>query len=80
MEILLFILIGLAAGFLAGKIMKGAGFGVVINILLGIAGSFLGARLLGQIGISWGGLAGQLITAMTGAIVLLWMASLFSKK
>lgn len=80
MEFLLFILIGLVAGFLAGKIMKGAGFGVIINILLGIAGAFLGGWLLGMLGINWGGLFGQLLTSLIGAIVILWIASLFSKK
>ncbi|MCU4175252.1 GlsB/YeaQ/YmgE family stress response membrane protein [Carboxylicivirga sp. N1Y90] len=79
MELLYIILIGLVAGFLAGKIMKGAGFGILINILLGIAGAFIGGWLLGVLGISWGGLIGQLVTALIGAIVILWVASLFRK-
>ena len=80
MEILLFILIGLAAGFIAGKIMKGSGFGIVVNIILGIAGAFIGGWLLKIIGVEWGGLVGQLATSVIGAVVLLWIASLFSKK
>ncbi len=79
MELLYIILIGLVAGFLAGKIMKGSGFGILLNILLGIAGAFIGSWLLGVLGITWGGLIGELVTAVIGAVVIIWVASLFKK-
>ena len=74
------ILIGILAGFLAGKIMKGGGFGCLINLLLGVVGGFVGGFLFGLVGISWGGIGGQLVTAVVGAVVVLWIASLFKKK
>ena len=81
MSWLWFILIGIAAGFLAGQIMKGRGFGLVINLLVGIAGAILGGWLFGVLGLSiGGGIIGALVTALIGAIVLLFIISLFKKK
>ena len=81
MSLLYIVLIGLAAGFLAGLIMKGKGFGLIVNILVGIAGAFIGGWLLGELGVSAGdGLIGSLITAVIGAVVLLFVLSLFKKK
>jgi len=81
MSFLWFILIGIAAGFLAGQIMKGKGFGFVINLLIGISGAVLGGWIFGVLGLNiGGGKIGSLITALIGAIVLLWIISLFKKK
>ena len=77
---IIFILIGCLAGFLAGKIMSGGGFGFIINSILGIVGGVVGGWLLSLLGISWGGLIGQIGTAVIGAIVILALASLFNKK
>ncbi|MBR5935682.1 MAG: GlsB/YeaQ/YmgE family stress response membrane protein [Bacteroidaceae bacterium] len=79
MGIILSIVIGVLAGFLAGKIMKGGGFGFWINLLVGIVGGFLGGSVLGWFGIAWGGLFGSLVTAVIGAVILLWILSLFKK-
>lgn len=80
MELLYIILIGIAAGFLAGLVMKGRGFGIVVNLILGILGSFIGGWLLGKLGISFGGgLVGTLVTATIGAIVLIFVVGLFKK-
>jgi uncharacterized membrane protein YeaQ/YmgE (transglycosylase-associated protein family) len=69
------------AGFLAGKIMKGAGFGFLINLLVGIVGGFIGGNVLGWLGVHWGGtIVGQIITAVIGAVLLLWIISLIKKK
>ena len=77
---IIFILIGCLAGFVAGKIMNGGGFGFIVNSILGIIGGVVGGWLLSLIGISWGGLMGQIGTAVIGAIVILGLASLFNKK
>ena len=69
-----------AAGFLAGKIMRGGGFGVIINLILGIAGGVLGGWVFGLLGIAASGIIGRLITATVGAILMLWIASLFNKR
>ena len=73
-----FLLIGAAAGWIAGQLMKGGGFGLIVNIILGIIGAFVGGWLLGELGISIGsGLTGSLITSVIGAVVVLFVAGLF---
>ena len=79
-SIIITILIGALAGFLAGKIMKGAGFGFWINLLVGVVGGFIGGNILGWLGIHWGGIRGQIVTAVIGAVILLWVISLIKKK
>ena len=56
MGIILSIVLGCLAGFCAGKLMKGGGFGLLMNLLLGVLGGALGGWLFGVLGISWGGL------------------------
>ena len=70
MYIVWFLLIGLAAGWLAGQLMKG-GFGLVGDLIVGVIGALLGGFLFGLLGISAGGLLGALITATVGAVVLI---------
>lgn len=73
MNFIAFLLIGLAAGFLAGKIFKGKSFGILGNIIVGIIGSMVGGFVFGLIGLGANGLIGSLVTATTGAIILLWL-------
>jgi len=81
MSLVWFLLIGGVAGFLAGKIMKGKGFGVIGNIVVGVIGAVLGGFLFGVLGVSSGdGLLGSLVTATVGAIVLLFLVGLYKKK
>lgn len=81
MEFIWFLLIGAVAGWLAGRLFSGRGFGFLGNMAVGILGSIAGGWLAGWLGISLGGgLVGQLLVAAGGAIVLLWFASLFKKK
>jgi uncharacterized membrane protein YeaQ/YmgE (transglycosylase-associated protein family) len=65
------IIIGILAGFLAGKIVKGSGFGVLIDLLVGIVGSVIGGWVFGLLGLAAYGLIGQLVMATIGAILLL---------
>lgn len=74
-----YIIIGIIAGFLEGKIMRGGGFGLIINLLLGILGGVLGGWVFALFGLAASGLIGSLITSTVGAILVLWIASLFSK-
>ena len=78
-SVILILLIGAAAGWLAGNIMKGRGFGAVGNIVVGIVGAFLGGFLFSLVGIKAGGIIGSLITATVGALVLLWVVNLIKK-
>jgi uncharacterized membrane protein YeaQ/YmgE (transglycosylase-associated protein family) len=80
MEFLWFILIGLIAGWLAGQLMKGGGFGVVGDIVVGVIGALLGGFLFRTLGVSiGGGLLGSLIVAVIGAVVLLFLLHLIKK-
>ncbi len=71
MEFVWFLLIGLAAGWLASQIMKGGGSGLLGDLIMGVIGSILGGFLFGLLGLSATGLLGSLITATVGAIVLI---------
>jgi len=73
MGFFILIIVGLAAGFLAGLIWKGQGFGLIGNLVVGVAGSFLGRFLLHFIGFSIHGLIAQIIAAVIGAVILLWI-------
>jgi len=65
------ILVGLIAGWLAGQVMKGGGYGVIVDILLGLVGGVIGGWLLGALGIGAGtGMIGSIIVAFVGAVVL----------
>jgi uncharacterized membrane protein YeaQ/YmgE (transglycosylase-associated protein family) len=72
-HLILFLAVGIIAGFIAGKIMKGSGFGVIGDLIVGVIGSFIGVWLLGLLGISAGGILGLLIAAVAGALVLLYV-------
>lgn len=80
MFLLYILIVGLVAGWATGKIMKGAGYGPIVDILLGIAGAFVGSRLLGLLGIySGGGLIPTILVAIVGAIVLVLIVRLIKK-
>jgi uncharacterized membrane protein YeaQ/YmgE (transglycosylase-associated protein family) len=79
MHVLYFLLIGLVAGWLAGQIMKGKGFGLVGNLIVGCIGAFIGGFLFDVLGIFARGLIGSLVAALAGALVLLWVISLIKK-
>jgi uncharacterized membrane protein YeaQ/YmgE (transglycosylase-associated protein family) len=80
MEFVWFILIGLAAGWVAGQLMKGGGFGAVGDIIVGVIGALLGGFLFRTLGVSaGGGLLGSLIVAIIGAVVLLFLLRLIKK-
>lgn len=71
MHILWFILIGIAAGWLAGQIMKSGNSSLLTDLIIGVIGAVLGGFLFGLLGISANGLIGSLVTATVGAIVLI---------
>ena len=82
-SLLIWLVLGAVAGWLAGQIVKGYGFGLIGNIIVGIVGSFLGGWLGTQLGIegtATGGLSlTSILTAVGGAVVLLFLISLFRK-
>ena len=76
---LYFILIGLLAGWLAGRIMKGHGFGLLGNLVVGVVGAWLGSFLFNLFNLSSYGTLGIIVTATVGAIVLLYVVGLVKK-
>lgn len=78
-SILMALIVGAIAGWLAGKLMKGRGFGAVGNIVIGIIGAVIGNFLFGLLGVSAGGLIGSIIMATVGALILLYAVSLIRK-
>lgn len=79
MQFLWFLLIGLVAGWLAGLVVKGSGFGIIGDIIVGIVGAIFGGWLFSALGFSFGGDLGGLITATLGAIVLILLIRLIKR-
>ena len=80
MYIVLLLLLGGLAGWLASTLVRGEGLGLWGNIGVGIVGALLGGVLLGQMGVRLAGPFGQLVTALLGAALLLWIGRLFGRK
>lgn len=83
MSLLYTLIIGAVAGWLAGQIMKGSGYGLLTNIILGIVGSFVGGWLLGELGINLkigSATVSLIIQSVIGAVVILFVAGLLRRK
>jgi len=69
--LLYWIVVGLIAGWLAGVLMKGGGYGILVDIILGMLGAIVGGWIFGALGIgAAGGLLGSIVVAFVGAVVL----------
>jgi uncharacterized membrane protein YeaQ/YmgE (transglycosylase-associated protein family) len=77
--ILIIVAIGAVAGWLAGVIMSGSGFGLLGDIVIGIIGAVIGGFLFGLLGLAAVGLIGQIISATVGAVVLIFILRLVKK-
>lgn len=78
--IIVWLIIGLIAGWLASKIVEGTGFGLIVDIIVGIIGAVIGGWLAGVLGISiGGGLIGSIIIAVIGAVILLFVLRLINR-
>jgi uncharacterized membrane protein YeaQ/YmgE (transglycosylase-associated protein family) len=72
--IIAWLVIGAIAGWLAGQVVKGGGFGLIVDIIVGIVGAVIGGFLAGVLGISiGGGIIGSIIVAFIGAVILLFI-------
>jgi uncharacterized membrane protein YeaQ/YmgE (transglycosylase-associated protein family) len=74
------IIVGLIAGWLAGLVMKGGGYGILVDIILGILGGLMGGWLFGRLGI-WpaGGMLGSIVVAFVGAVILVGITRLLKR-
>lgn len=77
--LIIFLAIGAIAGWLAGTLMKGGGFGLLGNIVVGVIGAVVGGYTFSFLGISAGGLIGSIITATVGAAILLFIVGIIKK-
>ncbi|ABE34109.1 transglycosylase associated family protein [Paraburkholderia xenovorans LB400] len=78
--IIAWLIIGAIAGWLAGVLVKGGGFGLIVDIIVGIVGAFIGGWLAGVLHISLGGgWLGSIITAVIGAVILLFLIRLIRR-
>ena len=73
------IIIGILAGWIAGKIMRGKGYGLLGDLIIGVIGSLLGSFVFGLVGLGAYGLIGRLIVAVVGAVILLWLIRVIKK-
>ena len=67
------IIVGIIAGFLAGKIMNGSGYGIFMDLVLGLLGGIFGRFVLGLVGIGSNGIIGSILIATFGSIMLIWI-------
>ena len=80
MSFVWFILVGLVAGWLAGVVMKGGGYGILGDIIIGVVGALLGGWLFGFLGLSaGGGLLGSIVVAFIGACILIFIIRLLKR-
>jgi len=78
--LLWWIVVGLIAGWLAGKVMKGSGYGVAMDIVIGMVGAVIGGFLFGRVGgFPFGGLISSVVVAFVGSVILIWVARLLKK-
>ena len=78
--IIWWIIVGLIAGWAAGRIMKGGGYGMLADILLGIVGGLVGGWVVGLLGFGAGGFIWSVVVATLGAIILIWVTRLIKKE
>lgn len=78
-SLLIVLVVGALAGWLAGNIMTGRGFGIIGNIVVGIIGAVVGGFIFHALGVAAGGLIGSLITATVGAVALLFLLSMVKR-
>jgi len=72
------LIIGAVAGWIAGSLMRGHGFGMLVNMILGVVGAIVGNYVFSLLGLAAYGLTGQLIVSVIGAMIVLWAANLFT--
>ena len=79
MDLIWFLIIGIVAGWLAGKLMSGAGYGLIGDLVLGVIGAFVWGWVLGLAGVTTGGLIGRLVSATFGAVLLVFLVRLLKR-
>jgi uncharacterized membrane protein YeaQ/YmgE (transglycosylase-associated protein family) len=73
------ILIGILSGWLAGKLVKGRGMGLLADLIVGVVGAVIGGFVFGLLGLAAYSLLGRLVTSVVGAVILLWIVRALKK-
>lgn len=79
MDVLWFLIIGLIAGWLAGVLVRGGGFGIIGDIVVGVIGAFIGGYIFRSLGITAYGTLGDIVMAVIGAIILIFIIRLVKR-
>ncbi|RIK67912.1 MAG: GlsB/YeaQ/YmgE family stress response membrane protein [Planctomycetota bacterium] len=79
MSLISFLIVGVVAGWLAGHLVKGGGFGLVTNLAVGVIGAIIGGYVFTLLGVTAGGLIGNIMMSTVGAVVLLVAVSAIKK-
>jgi uncharacterized membrane protein YeaQ/YmgE (transglycosylase-associated protein family) len=77
-SLIAWLVVGLIAGWIAGTVTRGRGFGCIVDVILGLVGAVIGGWIFTKLGIAAGGFWGSLAAAIVGAIVLVAIARLFA--
>jgi uncharacterized membrane protein YeaQ/YmgE (transglycosylase-associated protein family) len=80
MSLILFLFIGLVAGWLANTLYKGTGSGLLMNLLLGVLGSVIGRMIFKLLGLNSSNLVGSIVMATVGALAVLWLYNRYFSK
>src|SRR5688572_23249705 len=78
-SLLVSLIIGIVAGWLAGEVWRGYGFGLVGNLIVGVVGALLGGWLFSVLGLALGGVVGALVTSFIGALILLFIVNMIAR-
>jgi uncharacterized membrane protein YeaQ/YmgE (transglycosylase-associated protein family) len=78
--VIAWLIVGLIAGFLAGKVMRGAGYGLVGDLVVGLIGAFIGGYCSGMFITADYGFIGSIVVAFLGACLLIWVVRLFASR
>lgn len=73
-----YLIVGIIAGWLAGMISRGSGFGLVGNLITGVVGAMVGGFIFNLLGINAYGTVGSIVMSTVGAVVLLWIVRAFT--
>jgi len=78
--VIAWLIVGLIAGFLAGKVMRGAGYGLIGDLVVGLIGAFVGGLTSGMFIVGTYGFVGSIVIAFLGACLLIWVVRLFAAR
>lgn len=80
MDLIVFLIVGLLAGWIADLIVKDVRYGLIGDLVVGVVGAFIGGLLFSTFGLEAYGFVGSVVTAVVGAVILLFLMTMFTRK